>query len=341
MDPGLIKRVLGGLPRGPKTIFIDEIQRIPSMLNTLQALIDTRSDWRFLITGSSARKLKRGNANLLPGRVLLEHLPPLLYWELEDRFNLEKALTIGTLPEIYLEEWGPDVLGSYAMGYLREEVQAEALTKDLGAYSRFLDLAAELSGQYINYAKVASDSEINKETIRRYMEILSDTLLIERVPSFSEVEKRRRARQKERFFFFDPGVRNILVGRIRRTSFSKEEWGQLFEQWLTLQVLYHNRVYKGGWRVSTYRDAMGVEVDLVIETENGNLAVEIKSSSKVHARMFKGLCKFDALTDRPFKKYIVYQGEHLQRFEDLGDAVPYRIFLDSVIPGLMEAPLRG
>ena len=136
------------------------------------------------------------------GRVLIEYLPPLLYWELKDRFDLDKALTIGTLPEIFLEEWGPDILGSYVAGYLREEIQAEALTKDLASYSRFLNLAAELSGQYMNYAKVASDSEINKETIRRYMEILADTLLVEHVPSFKGVDKRRRARQKDKFIFF-------------------------------------------------------------------------------------------------------------------------------------------
>jgi predicted AAA+ superfamily ATPase len=333
-DSGLIKRLVNGLSPGPKTILIDEIQRIPSMLNTIQSLIDNNPELRFLLTGSSARKLKRGNANLLPGRVLLEYLSPLTYWELTGRLDLEKALTIGTLPEIYLEEWGLDVLRSYVAGYLREEIQAEALTKDLGAYSRFLDLAAELSGHYLNYAKVASDTEINKETIRRYMEILSDTLLIEFIPSYRSVDKARRARQKDRFVFFDLGVRNALLGRLRKNSFSKEEWGQLFEQWLILQVLYHNRLHRLDWRISTYRDAMGVEVDLIIETEANAVAVEIKSASKMQARMFKSLQKFDALTAKPFTKYVVYLGDHVQRFDDLGDALRYRVFLEEVIPSL-------
>jgi len=333
-DPGLIKRIVMGLPKGAKTILVDEVQRIPSILNTIQALIDSHREMRFWLTGSSARKLKRGKANLLPGRVLIEYLPPLLYWELKDRFDLDKALTIGTLPEIFLEEWGPEVLGSYVAGYLREEIQAEALTKDLASYSRFLNLAAELSGQYMNYAKVASDSEINKETIRRYMEILSDTLIVEHVPSFKGVDKSRRARQKDKFIFFDLGVRNALLGRIQKNAFGKEEWGQLFEQWLILQVLYYQRMYKKNWRVSTYRDAMGVEVDLIIETNSTALAIEIKSGIKAAAKMFKGLNKLEGLAKRPFQNYLVYQGTHNQHFEKLGDAVPYSFFLDEILPSL-------
>ncbi|MCP4605539.1 MAG: ATP-binding protein [Proteobacteria bacterium] len=333
-DPGLIKRIVRSLPQGSKTILIDEVQRIPAMLNTIQALVDGNSQLRFLLTGSSARKLKRGNANLLPGRVLLENLPPLLYWELAGQFDLNKALTIGTLPEVYLQEWGPDILHSYAAGYLREEIQAEALTKDLASYSRFLNLAAELSGQYMNYAKVASDAEINKETIRRYMEILSDTLLIEIVPSFKGVDKNRRARQKDKFIFFDLGVRNALLGRTNKSGFSKEDWGHLFEQWMILQVLYYNRLYKKNWRISTYRDAMGVEVDLIIETNTSTLAIEIKSSGKAYPKMFKGLNKLANIAGRTFQNYLVYQGEHTQNFENLGNAVPYQIFLNVILPGL-------
>lgn len=333
-DPGFIKRIVTGLNGEKNTILVDEIQRIPSILNTIQSLIDSNRSFRFLLTGSSARKLKRGSANLLPGRVLLEYLPPLVYWELKGQFNLEKALTIGTLPEVYLEDWGAELLSSYVAGYLREEIQGEALTRDLASYSRFLNMAAELSGQYMNYAKIASDSEINKETIRRYMEILSDTLIVERIPSYRNVEKNRRPRQKEKFIFFDLGVRNALLGKTRQRYFSKEEWGDLFEQWIILQVLYYNRLHHKNWRISTYRDAMGVEVDLIIETDEHALAVEIKSSSKVHERMFRGLKKFDDLVQAPLKKLVVYTGEFRQRFEMAGDAIPYQIFLDEIVPSL-------
>ena len=310
------------------------MQRLPNILNTIQALLDSDDTLRFLLTGSSARKLRRGRANLLPGRVLLEYLPPLVYWEIMEGFDLRKALTIGTLPEVYLQDYGPDILDAYVAGYLREEIQAEALAKDLASYSRFLDLAAELSGQYLNHSKVASDSEINKHAIRRYMEILSDTLLIELLPSYREVSKERRARQKEKFMFFDLGVRNSLLGLRNPAYFSREELGSLFEQWMILQVIYYNRLHKKGWRISSYRDAMGVEVDLVVETGAECIAVEFKSSSRVDEKMFRGLVRFEQIANREVKRYLVYQGEFEQRFEHLGLAVPYGIFLATVITGL-------
>ena len=337
-DPGLIKRIINALPKhgaNQKTIIlIDEIQRIPSMLNTIQALIDSNANLKFLLTGSSARKLRRGQANLLPGRILLEYLPPLVYWELKDKFDLHKALTIGTLPEVYLQDYGPEILNSYVAGYLKEEIQAEAFTKDLASYSRFLILAAELSGQYMNYSKVASDSEINKETIRRYMEILSDTLLIEMIPSYTDVDKKRRARQKEKFIFFDLGVRNFLLGKQRTSAFSREEFGQLFEQWFILQIIYYSKIYKKNWKISTYRDAMGVEVDLIIETNEVCMAIEIKSSARAQEKMFKGLDKFEKISNRQLIKYLVYQGEFEQDFEQLGRAVPYQKFLEDILPKL-------
>lgn len=333
-DPGLIKRIVAALPEGRRVVLVDEVQRLPSTLNTVQALLDSGGSLRFLLTGSSARKLRRGRANLLPGRVLLEYLPPLVYWEIRDGFDLRKALTTGTLPEVYLQDYGPDILDSYVAGYLREEIQAEALTKDLASYSRFLDLAAELSGQHLNYSKVASDSEINKDAVRRYMEILTDTLLIELLPSYTDVGKERRARQKEKFIFFDLGVRNSLLGKRDPAYFSREELGSLFEQWMILQILYYNRLRRKGWRISSYRDPLGVEVDLIIESGAECIAVEFKSSTKVYEKMFRGLVRFERVAQRKVKRYLVYQGEFEQRFEHLGLAVPYRKFLEDVIPEL-------
>ena len=330
-DPGLIKRIVGALPDKKNVILVDEVQRIPSILNTIQTLIDSHANLQFLLTGSSARKLRHGQANLLPGRVLLEYLPPLVYWEISEGFDLNKALTFGTLPEVYLQDYGPEILNSYVAGYLREEIQAEALTKDLASYSRFLDMAAELSGQYMNYSKVASDSEINKDAIRRYMEILSDTLLVEMVPSYKDVGRERRARQKDKFIFFDLGVRNFLLGKQDPASFGREEKGYLFEQWIILQIIYYNKLYRKGWRISTYRDAMGVEVDLIIETKTRCLAIEIKSSSNVRAKMFKGLVRFGEITKREIERYLIYQGDFEQRFENFGLAVPYRKFLEQTV----------
>ena len=333
-DPGLIKRIVNALPATAQTVFIDEIQRIPSILNSVQALLDSHRHLRFLLTGSSARKLRRGRANLLPGRILLEQLPPLVYWEIAEGFDLRKALTTGTLPEVYLQDYGPDILHSYVAAYLREEIQAEALTRDLASYSRFLDLAAELSGQHMNYAKVASDSEIKKDAIRRYMEILSDTLLIEILPGYKNVSRNRRARQKARFVFFDLGVRNSLLAQRLPASFSREEMGNLFEQWLILQTIYYNRLHRKGWRISSYRDAFGVEVDLIIETATQCIAVEVKSSRQARDSMFRGLARFAQIAGRSVTPYVLYQGEFAQRFDNLGAALPYEKFLGEVLPQL-------
>ena len=223
-DPGLIKRIVAGFSTPSMTILIDEVQRIPSMLNTLQAIIDYNPGLRFLLTGSSARKLKRGRANLLPGRVLIEHLPPLVYWEIAERFDLDRALSLGCLPEIYTGTTARRCCDHMLRATCERRFRPRRSPATWGPTAVFLNLAAELSGQHMNYAKVASDAEINKETVRRYMEILQDTLIVEPVPSFTSVDKNRRARQKDRFVFFDVGVRNALLGR-QRGPLSREERG--------------------------------------------------------------------------------------------------------------------
>jgi predicted AAA+ superfamily ATPase len=166
--------------------------------------INLANEARFALSGSSARKLMRGQANLLPGRIIYERLGPLSYWEIakaENRFDLKKALLTGLLPEVYLSKIGPQILQTYADVYLKEEIQAEALLKDLGAYARFLELAAELSGQYLNYAKLALSTEINKETLRRFFSILEETLIINRLPSYNVKDSHRKVRQKTNFIF--------------------------------------------------------------------------------------------------------------------------------------------
>jgi|SaaInlStandDraft_6_1057023.scaffolds.fasta_scaffold15593_2 uncharacterized protein len=329
-DPGLIKRIVNAEDKKALVVFIDEIQRIPSMLNTIQALIDENKSRRFVLTGSSARKLKRGQANLLPGRIFWKHLSPFLFWEIEDQFDLKKALITGTLPEVYLEDYGRELLKSYTSTYLREEIQAEALTKDLASYARFLDLAAELSGQYINYSKIASDSEINKETIRRYFDILVDTLIVEKVKSYTQVSKERKARQKERFIFFDLGVRNAILKR-ETSNFSKEEMGFLFEQWITLQVIYLNRTMDLDWEITSYRDDRGLEVDLIIEDKIELTSVEIKSSQRVDVKMTKNLVRFEKIIGKKTSKIIVYQGDETQNFDNGCKVFPYKKFLNDLL----------
>jgi uncharacterized protein len=330
-DPGRLRRELAALP-GPSRVVLDEIQRIPTLLNSIQAEIDEGGPHRFILTGSSARKLKRGGANLLPGRLLLEHLDPLSVWELGEHFNLERALRLGTLPGIYLdEESGVDVLDSYTTAYLREEIQAEAIIRDVGTYARFLDIAAVSSGSFINYSKLSSDAEIPKETVRRFFQILEDTLLAFRLPAFESDS--RRVSQRDRIVLFDVGVRNALLG-LHRGPISPTEKGHLFEQWFILQCLYFIRARHLPWSVHSYRTESGSEVDLVIDTRSTLVAIECKAGRTVGQSQLAGLAAFASATKRRTLLYVVFQGERAQRFDRGVLALPYLQFLRETLPEL-------
>jgi predicted AAA+ superfamily ATPase len=334
-DPGRLRRELAALER-PSLVVLDEIQRIPVLLNTIQAEMDEGSRHRFILTGSSARKLKRGGANLLPGRIVLEHLDPLSFWELGDAFDLNRALQVGTLPGIYLDrEAGTDVLDSYTTVYLREEVQAESIIRDVGTYARFLDIAALGSGDWINYSKLASDTEIAKETIRRFFQILEDTLLAFRIPPFESRHPSRRVSQRDRILFFDVGVRNALLGLHRHPPAATDK-GKLFEQWLILQCLYFIRAHHLPWRVYGYRTDGGAEVDLVLDTGKILIAIECKLGRTVAASQLGGLRSFAGVTKRPVRSYVVFQGERPQRFDDNILAVPFMSFLEDILPNLLD-----
>jgi predicted AAA+ superfamily ATPase len=334
-DPGLLGREVRALRR-PSLILIEEIQRLPSLLNTVQALIDEARGHRFLLTGSSARKLKRGGANLLPGRILFEQLDPLSFWELGEALELERALSVGGLPGVYLDrESGVDVLDSYTTVYLREEIQAEALLRDVGSYARFLDVAAAASGQWINYSKLASDTEIPKETVRRYFQILEDTLLAFRIPPFSPRGARRRVSQRDRFLLFDLGVRNALLGA-HRSRPSPTELGPLFEHWLILQVLFYARARRLPWRVSAYRTDGGAEVDLILDTGKVLVAIECKFGRAATAAPLGGIRSFMAMAGARTLGIVVFGGDQRQRLDERIEAVPYRDFLSESLPELAE-----
>ena len=173
-----------------KTVFIDEVQRIPSILNTIQAIIDENPNkYKFLLSGSSARKLKRGNANLLPGRLVSFNLNPLNLEELKFKYNLNKLLALGCLPGILTEQelkLKKQLLMTYSATYLKEEIQAEALTKNIEGFSRFLYVAASKNGQFIDFTKMSSQAGISQKTASRFFEILEDTLIITRINSFAK-----------------------------------------------------------------------------------------------------------------------------------------------------------
>ncbi len=337
-DPGRLARELS-VASPSALVFIDEVQRVPALLNEVQVLLDAAdtNGWRFLLTGSSARKLKRGRANLLPGRIVLEHLDPLSALELpRAQFDLGRALQRGMLPAIYLGgEEELDVLGSYAEVYLREEIRAEALAKDLGSYARFLDVAAIVSGTWLNYSKIASDSEIPKETIRRFVGVLEDTLMVFRIPPFRPKTRiSRRVSQRDRFVLFDVGVRNALLGLHRRPP-SADQLGGLFEQWLILQILTLNRAARLGWSVSSYRTQAGAEVDVVLERAADIVGIEIKASRSVRRAAARGLQSLaETIGDyKPLVKRVAFLGERAERVSGDVVALPYLELLEELWAG--------
>lgn len=330
-DSGLLRAQVDAVA-DDAVIFIDEVQRLPELLNTVQSLIDQRKDLRFLLTGSSARKLKRGNANLLPGRLFWYRLYSLTFWELKPQFDLERALTIGTLPEIYLQAYGADLLQNYVNTYIREEIQAEAITRSIASFERFIDLAAECSGQIVNYSSLASDSEIPKETIRRFYQVLVDTLLVHRISNYQALRPHRKAAQKDMYIFFDMGIRNAILGR-QKNKFSQAELGKLFEQWFICQVIAYNEYAQKGWTIHYYRDDAKNEVDLVIEQPKRIIAVEVKLSKSFKPSFTEGLHAIAESSKKPVHQYLVYCGTERQARETI-KVEPFEYFLSEILPKL-------
>lgn len=287
-----------------KTIFIDEVQRIPEILNEVQYLMQS-FECQFILTGSSARKLKRGGANLLGGRALERSLFPFTYYELEDKFNLDQVLAFGSLPPIIEldDEEKIDSLSAYVSTYLREEIKSEGLVRNLGGFSRFLDIAASQFGELINFSSIARESQLTSMTVKSYYEILEDTLIAFKLePWRRSVKKRLSAHPK--YYFFDCGVVNAINKRLssQLDNFVK---GRLFEQWIVLETQRYISYLKSEASIFFWRTGHGAEVDLLIE-KHGELiaAIEIKLSSNISGAHLSGLRAF--AEDKPkVAKYLV------------------------------------
>lgn len=303
--------------RKPATVFIDEIQRIPSLLNTIQFLLDRPTNaFRFLLTGSSAQKLKRGHANLLPGRIHSFYLGPLTCGELNYEMSTGKALSIGTLPGIWTEEEprsAEKTLRTYAATYLKEEIQAENLTRNLEGFARFLSVTAEWSGRFLDLSKMAAAAQIARQSAVRYFEVLEDCLIIHRTNPFSKSLTRRLV-QHPRFYFFDTGVLNGLLGNF---NVSADRVGTLFEQLICAQIHHSANSRDKEVRLSSFRTEHGAEVDLIVETEKDLFAVEVKASKNTGTADLRGLKNFSDYYGKKHRSFIFYLGDHKKRIEDI------------------------
>jgi uncharacterized protein len=265
-----------------KIIVIDEIQKIPTLLDEVHRLIQ-KNGTTFLLTGSSARKLKHGSSNLLAGRAWQSYLFPLTYNELPN-FDLEKYLTRGGLPQSYDSEYWHKELGAYVSLYLREEIAGEALTRNLESFSEFLDLVARSNGQEINYQSFASDCGVSINTIKNYFEILEDTLIGYKLPAFTKTKK-RKAITRSKHYLFDTGIVNALCDH-GSISLKSQSFGNLFEQFIVLEVRAANSYLDMNKELTYWRSTNKQEVDLIIGQD---LAIEIKSATKIQNKHFKGL----------------------------------------------------
>lgn len=276
-NPGIFWEQINALPEN-STIIIDEIQKVPILLNYIQMGID-RHRHIFIISGSSARKLKRGGANLLGGRALDLKLHPLTYDELKDHFSIDMALEFGTIPKIYdlIIEKKFDLvkshLKSYFTTYIKEEVQAEALTRNIGAFQRFINIAAQSNGQVIEFANISRECSVPASTVKEYYQILEDTLLGFFLWPY---DKNERKKARPRFYFFDPGVVRAIQNRLNDPPLPMER-GFLFENWFIAELIRLRDYYKKEHQFSFWRYRNN-EVDVIISDWKGPiLSIECKA----------------------------------------------------------------
>jgi predicted AAA+ superfamily ATPase len=273
-----------------RIVIIDEVQRLPDLLNEVHDLIEFDKSLRFILTGSSARKLKRGGANLLGGRASLYHMYPICYPELDskDVKKWTQRFLIGALPSIINSKNPLSDLKDYVGLYLREEVLAEGLTRSIENFSRFLDFAALINAEQVNFTAIGSDAQISPSTVRDYFEILSDTLIGHTLPAFLSTKK-RKAMSTGKFYLFDCGVVNSIIGRKDITQ-GTPEYGKMMEQAVFIELKTYLDYKKSDKKLEYWRSTSQFEVDfLVYSSLNDIVAIEVKGGANPSKKDFKGI----------------------------------------------------
>lgn len=267
-------------------IIIDEIAEVPELLNEVHRLISGKG-LRFILCGSSARKLKRKGHNTLGGRALPVYLYPLVSAEIPD-FDLDRAVNFGMLPSYYLAQNPRRRMAAYIDIYLKEEIKEEALVRNLDAFQRFLEIAALTDGEMVNMNNIAQDCGVHATTVNAYFDILEDTLIGYRIPAFTKVMKRRLV-QAPRFYFFDVGVTNYLLHR-KDLVRGSTDYGHAFEHLVIQELIAYLHYTHSEERLTYWHTYTGLEVDAVIG--DARVAIEIKSAEEVQTRHLKGLKAF-------------------------------------------------
>lgn len=296
-DARALEREVLALPRAITHVVVDEVQKLPRLLDAVHNLMEThRVPQRFVLTGSSARKLKAGGANLLAGRASLRHLFPLQCRELGDAYDEDRALRFGGLPTIWnaaSDDERGDFLRAYTHGYLREEIQAEQVVRNLDPFRRFLEVAAQNSGKILNHAHIAREVGSDPKTVQAWYQVLEDTLLGFHVDGFHP-SVRKQLRQAPKFYLFDTGVTRALSRMLQVPPHPGTSYfGELFESMVMTEFFARNAYEQLDWRFSYLLTKAGREIDLVLQRPGRPLAlVEIKSTDQVredHAAALRAL----------------------------------------------------
>jgi len=319
-NPGRIAEEISGEDR---IVVIDEIQRIPGLLNEVHRLIEERGT-RFLLTGSNARKLRRGGVNLLGGRARTRHLHPLTCRELRDDFDLQRALTSGLLPAIYFSENPGADLKAYAGTYLQQEIVAEGAARNIPAFSRFLGVAAFCNATIVNFTNVANDAQVARTTVYEYFDILKDTLILQELPAWRQ-SKKRKPIGSSKYYFFDVGILAVLQGREFRLR--TPEFGEAFETYIMHELTCY-RDYVSDEPLSYWRSTSGFEVDFII---GDHTAIEVKAKQNLSPADLKSL---NALAEeKRLKRYLCVSMEPRRR--RIGEVIilPYKEFLEELWSG--------
>jgi predicted AAA+ superfamily ATPase len=308
-----------------KTVIVDEIQRLPELLNEVHWLM-VNSERRFVLSGSSPRKILRTDTNLLGGRALRYELFPLVSAEIPD-FDLLKALNNGLLPRHYLASDARRLQASYIGSYLKDELIREAHIRDMAVFTQFLEAAAFCNGEMLNYSNIATDCGVSSHTVKSYFQILEETLIGRYVPAYQHRPKRRVVRASK-FYFFDVGIVNHLLRR-GKVAFKSENFGYAFEHFIYLELYAHSHYSGLDYSITYWRTASQLEVDFVLGTHQ--VALEVKGSDNISSRHLRGLKAFQE--EYKVEKAIVVCTEPRARLTNGIHVLPWQLFLKQLWNG--------
>lgn len=323
-NPWELEEIISSQQPQQNLIVIDEIQKLPILLNEVHRLIE-ENKWTFLLTGSSARKLRKENVNLLGGRAWEAQLFPFIMQEIPS-FDLNRYLTYGGLPTVYLSENPREELIAYVDIYLKEEIQAEALVRKLQSFSKFLRFAALTNGKVLNFSSLSNDIGIPASTIREYYQILEDTLLGFLVPAWTKTVK-RKAMSTAKFYFFDIGVTHQLA-EINVVEPNSDLYGQSFEHFIAMELRAYISYERKHLSLSYWASVQGHEVDFIIDDD---IAIEIKTTKTIIQKHIKGLKALQQ--ENICKRYLVISFDEINRVVEGVEILYWKDFLSQLWKG--------